>query len=337
MTARRLSASGGACSHRTVRSRVAMPLLIGVGLTCVCACGAGPSTGTESGNPINPPTPPAEHESVASALPPLDEMPDLVSDEPAVIDEPVIDDPALQPVDPVPPEPTTNDQPDFQTPVPEPGGGEPVPSTDFPSPIGSSDGEPMGATGQGPIPTPPASTAPEMTPSDGPGTAGTAGPTGAAGDNCYDDLCSDMARAVADGLNATVVPDAYQGECSTGSSAQDLCTCRSPLGDLALSSAVACPVTSPLGHCLYAGDEFSGCAIQADSCQLACDEVLERQRSDQATLQQVRVRAAACSPQQQCVFVLEAGQACWLGPAMSEVDCDASDDELIAGTAGVTP
>jgi hypothetical protein len=119
------------------------------------------------------------------------------------------------------------------------------------------------------------------------------------------------------------------GECSVG--ALDECRCSAAESQVVLRASDECSLASPMGHCLYAGAEFPGCSAGPDVCQTACEDLLERQGADLLMLDLMVVRASGCNATQQCAFVLESGQSCWVGPQLSSVDCNAGDEELLGG------
>lgn len=305
------------------------------------ACGSGPVGGTESGNPINPPPPPAQHESAPAAhvayeiedefddigqpsdLPsgPSDDLPDdfELPDHGAPVPDPLPDDP-LPNVEP----PATDDT------VPDPTAEMPPPASEQPpGEAGEQPPSPSDGVQGGAAPSDPGMPAPTA-PSEGAGAGGdTSSPV------CEPTSCAQLADAVAESLSGPepAPPPFTSSECEARE--QDAaCTCQGSVADVTISASpeIECNVVGRLQACLYESWEFEGCEASDDRCEAVCADVHQRMLEDAARELDVFVRSTACTSSG-CAFVLETELQCLLGPELVPIDCALVDEQWFEPTA----
>lgn len=309
------------------------------------ACGSGPVGGTESGNPINPPTPPAQHESapaahIASELdeefadigePPPDEPPPEFPVFPSDHADPPEMDDVSEPSDEPAFEPIPSEPPEVEDPEP-PSAAPSTPPPTQTAPPGDVGGAPASG-GPGSMPDVATPGAPSGDPSDAPGSADGGGGGFGSPAACDPMACLAEAEAVAASLSGPMMPPAaYTSAICGDDQGASVCSCEGNGETVHLSTGngAECSVSGRFEACLFDSSEFMGCQPEGDECTAVCAQVFERLTEDAAREVDVSVRGASCASTDQCLFVLAADTQCLLGPDLTTVDCSLSDEELLA-------
>lgn len=329
----RLSSVGLQAARRICTRAALRSLTLWVALVTGCGDFGGPRSGTESGNPINPPAPPAQTEIGTDPVPTGDPTvpmvdqptpnvmptaPETDSTRPGPLPVPTEDWPVWPTGDQgtqVPqPKPTAGEEDDAEDTEPTPTMVEPLPSVTTPLP---STGGPTTAPMQDPSMVP--------APSAGDGTT-QPGNSGAAG-MCSVDACLAQANTAAMQLGQPrSEPAAFDNAvCDEAMT----CTCSGATATETLTlDAAACIATGRFGECLFESSEYSGCSVAGDECAQACSLLWSRTRDEAVSAPSVSVRVSTCAADGQCRFVLESDLGCVTGPGLVPSDCTDAEAAL---------